>query len=368
MTELLVAKGRKIVRVDLSADERPLRRRAPQAHDEPLGEAQGSDAEGRRHARGRPQPGHARVGIRDRPRGLIRAMWLRAARLAGAAAALRRPGYRRARPDPARSRTRSCVAPPAALPAPAPEPARSGTGSCVAPPAALLARAPAPAQPFPPIKTFHPPTRSPHDDPPAPPPPRPRSSRSPSWSRRRPPSPALAQQRALDHDDGLRWNRITGSSLSPNGEWLVYVLVAMEGDPVLALKAARAGADEVTFRGTRPAFTSDSRFVVYSIPPVEAVVDSLRREGKRGDDLPDDSLGVITVDGAAGRTIGAVENFRVAGEGSWVAYTPRRGRGGGGGRGCRGGGRRGTGARARAGTGAGGGGWGGRGGGGEGEG
>ena len=134
--------------------------------------------------------------------------------------------------------------------------------------------------------------------------------------------PASTQQRALDHDDGLRWNRITGSSLSPNGAWLVYVLTAMEGDPVLAIKAAREGAAEVTFRGTRPAFTSDSRFVVYSIPPVEAVVDSLKQEGKRGDDLPDDSLGVITVDGGAGRTIGAVENFRVADEGSWVAYTP----------------------------------------------
>ena len=135
-------------------------------------------------------------------------------------------------------------------------------------------------------------------------------------------TPAFAQQRALDHDDALRWNRITGSALSPDGAWLVYVLAAMEGDPVLALKAARAGVDEVTFRGTRPTFTSDSRFIVYSIPPVEAVVDSLKREGKRGDDLPDDSLGVITVDGAAGRTIGAVENFKVAAEGSWVAYTP----------------------------------------------
>ena len=135
-------------------------------------------------------------------------------------------------------------------------------------------------------------------------------------------TPALAQQRALDHDDVLRWNRITNPSLSPDGAWLVYVLVAMEGDPVLALKAARAGADEVTFRGTRPAFTSDSRFVVYSIPPVEAVVDSLKREDRKGDDLPGDSLGVIVVDGGEGRTIGAVENFKVAGEGSWVAYTP----------------------------------------------
>ena len=135
-------------------------------------------------------------------------------------------------------------------------------------------------------------------------------------------TPAFAQQRALDHDDALRWNRITGSALSPDGAWLVYVLVAMEGDPVLALKAARAGVGEITFRGNRPTFTSDSRFVVYSVPPVEAVVDSLRREGKRGNDLPEDSLGVITLDGGAGRTVGAVENFKVASEGSWVAYTP----------------------------------------------
>ena len=135
-------------------------------------------------------------------------------------------------------------------------------------------------------------------------------------------TPALAQQRALDHDDILRWNRIASSALSPNGAWLVYVLAAMEGDPVLAIKAAREGADEVTFRGTRPTVTSDSRFVVYSIPPVEAVVDSLKREGKKGDDLPEDSLGVVTLDGGEGRTIGAVKNFKVAGEGSWVAYTP----------------------------------------------
>ncbi|MDE2875684.1 MAG: prolyl oligopeptidase family serine peptidase, partial [Gemmatimonadota bacterium] len=142
-------------------------------------------------------------------------------------------------------------------------------------------------------------------------------------------TPAIAQQRALDHDDALRWNRITGSALSPNGAWLVYVLVAMEGDPVLHFGSAGpvGQGPSHAVRGTRPAFTSDSRFVVYSIPPVEAVVDSLKREGKRGDDLPPDSLGfaemeAVFAEGPQPRTIGAVENFKVAGEGAWVAYTP----------------------------------------------
>ena len=134
---------------------------------------------------------------------------------------------------------------------------------------------------------------------------------------------AFAQQRPLDHEDVLRWNTIASPSLSPDGAWLVFVVTAMEGDPVLTIRAAREGATPVTLRGTSPVFTSDSRFVVYEVPPVEAVVDSLKHEGKKGDDLPKDSLGVIALDGGPqARTIGAVESHKVAGDGSWVAYVP----------------------------------------------
>ncbi len=141
-----------------------------------------------------------------------------------------------------------------------------------------------------------------------------------------PTAPAVAQQRALDHDDVLRWNTIASPTLSPDGSWLAFVLTAMEGDPVLTVRAAREGAEPVTFRGTSPRFTSDSRFVVWEIPPVEAVVDSLRREGVRGDALPGDSLAWAEVEwllgGGAPTVVGAVENFRVAGTGVWVAYKP----------------------------------------------
>ncbi len=34
--------------------------------------------------------------------------------------------------------------------------------------------------------------------------------------------PALAQQRALDHDDVLHWNTIDDSPLSPDGDWLAF--------------------------------------------------------------------------------------------------------------------------------------------------
>ncbi len=140
-------------------------------------------------------------------------------------------------------------------------------------------------------------------------------------------SPALAQQRALDHEDVLHWNTIGSPSLSPDGAWLVFVLTAMEGDPVLTIRAASEGAAPMTFRGADPQFTSDSRFVVYEVPPLEAIVDSLRREGKRGDALPKDTLAFAEVaallgGGAQPRIVGAIDNFRVAPDGSWVAYKP----------------------------------------------
>ncbi|MCY3546753.1 MAG: prolyl oligopeptidase family serine peptidase [Gemmatimonadetes bacterium] len=137
-------------------------------------------------------------------------------------------------------------------------------------------------------------------------------------------APALAQQRALDHEDALHWNTIGSPSLSPDGNWLVFVLTAMEGDPLLVVRAASEGSEPLTLRGTSPRFTWDSRFVVYEVPPVEAVVDSLRREGKRGDALPKDSLGVVDLGGGGmqARTVSAVEGHRVAGTGSWVAYVP----------------------------------------------
>ncbi len=147
------------------------------------------------------------------------------------------------------------------------------------------------------------------------------------------PLPALSQKIALDHEDVLRWKTIGSPSLSPDGVWLAFVLTSMEGDPSLVIKAARPGGPEVAVRGTDPVFTSGSRYLVYRVPPLESVVDSLKREGTKGDDLPGDSLAVADLAAVFAdegprlsgiRSLGPVENHKVAPQGTWVAYTPVR--------------------------------------------
>lgn len=149
--------------------------------------------------------------------------------------------------------------------------------------------------------------------------------------------PAAAQQRPLEHDDVLRWNTIASPSLSPDGEWLAFVLTAMEGDPALTIRPAQEGSSEAVVRGVNPVFSSDSRYLVYDVPPLEAVVDSLKREGKKGDDLPDDSLAVVELAALfqggefrleAIRVVGPVNGRKVAPKGEWAAYEPVQDEGG----------------------------------------
>ena len=134
---------------------------------------------------------------------------------------------------------------------------------------------------------------------------------------------------ALDHEDTYRWNSIGGRAISADGAWLAYVLTPWDGDPTLVITRSD-GSAERRFRGRSPSFTRDSRHLAFRVPPVKAVVDSLRLEGKRGDDLPGDSLAVVNLadafaDGAGDnggvRRAGPIDSFRVPEDGgAFVAY------------------------------------------------
>ncbi len=141
--------------------------------------------------------------------------------------------------------------------------------------------------------------------------------------------PLLGQQRPLDHDDVLHWNEIDDPTLSPDGAWIAYVLSAMEGDPELTIRPSGAEGPAFSIRGSDPVFTDDSRFVVFRIPAPESVADSLKKEGKKADDLPKDTLAVADltalfgpadINPSAVSRHGPVLDLKVPEAGSWVAY------------------------------------------------
>jgi dipeptidyl aminopeptidase/acylaminoacyl peptidase len=146
------------------------------------------------------------------------------------------------------------------------------------------------------------------------------------------PISASAQQAktALDHEDVLRWTRIEDRAISPDGQWVAYALTRLEGEPTLVIVATDGSGRELRLRGTDPVFTGDSRFVAFQIPPMESVLDSLKLEGEKEDDLPGDSVAVVTLadafaTGAAEDAgvfrAGPVKSFSVPEKGgAWLAY------------------------------------------------
>lgn len=129
------------------------------------------------------------------------------------------------------------------------------------------------------------------------------------------------EKRPLDHDDYARWNRIQNDVLSDDGRWLAYRLVPGEGDATLTIRDLRGDAEFELERGAQPRFTADARYLVAMIEPMEAVEDSLRAAGTRGDDMPDDSLAIIDLSDFSVTRVADVLSYRLPEDaGGWMAY------------------------------------------------
>jgi len=145
------------------------------------------------------------------------------------------------------------------------------------------------------------------------------------------PAAAWAQEgskKPLDHDAYDIWNSIGSRVVSPDGTWVVYEVSPGEGDGILRIRTLSDGGEDamVVDRGADPAITPDSRFLIFTIEPMEAVVDSLEAEGTRGDDLPKDSLGIVDLSRLASGSAEVVRRPRVRSweipedEGAYLAY------------------------------------------------
>jgi len=142
----------------------------------------------------------------------------------------------------------------------------------------------------------------------------------------------LAAQRPLDLDAFNRWRSIEQETLSRNGEWVAYALQPDRGDGELVVRATGAATEYHVPRGRNPQFSPDGGWVVFLIAPELASVEAAKRAKKRGDDLPKDSLGILTVATGEVARVERAKSFRVPEKGgAFLAYLlerPRAARGG----------------------------------------
>jgi dipeptidyl aminopeptidase/acylaminoacyl peptidase len=156
-----------------------------------------------------------------------------------------------------------------------------------------------------------------------------------------------AAKRALTHQDYDGWRSIQREQISRNGKFIAYALLPQDGDGEIVVRNLATAAEYRHGRGWRPplprpdfddpaatqaftnrinrmmtpAFTADSRFVVFSIEPNKADVIKAQREKKRPEDMPKNALGIMDLSNGQVTRIDRVKNFQVPEDGAgFVAY------------------------------------------------
>lgn len=134
---------------------------------------------------------------------------------------------------------------------------------------------------------------------------------------------AYGQKKALDHADFEIWKTIEKEKMSPDGNWVAYVLetgegarddtlVIYDGEKEQSLRFARAGEAH---------FSADNRFAVFKIKPPIDTLKALRRQKVDKDKLPKDTLAIYNLQTGNLEKIPNLKSYQLPEKWpGWLAY------------------------------------------------
>ncbi|MFZ6010654.1 MAG: prolyl oligopeptidase family serine peptidase [Bacteroidota bacterium] len=128
-------------------------------------------------------------------------------------------------------------------------------------------------------------------------------------------------KKPLTHDVYDHWKEIPYKAVSSNGDIVVLTVNPQEGDGKVVFYNLKNNTQDSVKRATEVEVTFDSRHGVFKIKPPLELVRDLRRQKKKKEDLPKDSLGIFEFDTKKLDKIADVRSFKIPEKsGGWVAY------------------------------------------------
>ena len=157
--------------------------------------------------------------------------------------------------------------------------------------------------------------------------------------------PAVTR-RPLTHADYDSWRSIVSPQISRDGKFVAYAYMAQDADSDIVVRNVAANTEWRAPRGyrppapppdislpnsgeiiaeqarlVRPAFTADSRFVLFGIEPNKADLNKAKKEKKRPEEMPKNALGIMDLSNGQVAKVDRVKNFQVPEDGSgFIAY------------------------------------------------
>jgi len=129
------------------------------------------------------------------------------------------------------------------------------------------------------------------------------------------------QKKPLSHTVYDSWKEIPSKAISTDGSAAAITINPQDGDGKVIFYHLKTNLQDSIKRAAETIITFDSRQAVFKIKPQQKLVKDLRRQKKKKDDLPKDSLGIYSFASRKTEKIAEVRSFKVPEKtGGWLAY------------------------------------------------
>lgn len=127
-------------------------------------------------------------------------------------------------------------------------------------------------------------------------------------------------KKSLTWDDVIKWNRITETSVSSDGNYVVTKYEPWQGDAVMQL-FDKNGKEVVAITGANShQFTTDGKYVLFTQYPLTADITALKEKKAKKEDYPKNKLGILSVTGNV-VYIDSLQSYKLPADWSgYVAY------------------------------------------------
>jgi dipeptidyl aminopeptidase/acylaminoacyl peptidase len=143
---------------------------------------------------------------------------------------------------------------------------------------------------------------------------------SPAWGQKKPVNTPV-NKKPLDHTVYDRWKEITYKAITPDGAFAAFTVNPQDGDGKVIFYNLKTNVQDSVKHAADIALTYDSRQAIFKIKPQQQLVKELRRQKKKKEDLPKDSLGIYSFASRKTEKIAEVKSFKIPEKaGGWLAY------------------------------------------------
>lgn len=122
---------------------------------------------------------------------------------------------------------------------------------------------------------------------------------------------SFSQKLVLDHSVYDQWESIRETIWQPQGQFICYTINPQEGDGVLIVKNIASKIEISIPRGAQPVFTEDGNYLIAKIKPSFNETRKAKIDKKKPDDMPKDSLVIVTIANGNITKIPAVKSFQL---------------------------------------------------------